>query len=139
MVDPGYPGRLSVEKFTNIFKNIINENKETVFVCEVESKVLGFVSGILLQDKYCAEVKGLYVRPSNQGAGIGGRLLGYIHEFFVLAGCKNIIVWTLLGAKNNLFYKVKGGVPCEHKLLQIGGKQYDGVGFVFSLGENTNL
>ena len=125
--------RLSVDKFTGIFKSIILEGKQTVFVYEVNGTVIGFISGILNSGEYDAEVKGLYVKPENQGIGVGRKLLDYMKKIFVSMGSETLIIWTLLGAKNNTFYKANGGIGSERKTLGIGDKQYQGIGFSYKL------
>ena len=139
IVDPAYPVRLSVEKFTGIFKSIILESKQTVFVYEVNEDVIGFISGVLNSGEYDAEVKGLYVEPGNQGIGVGKKLLDYMKEFFVSMGSKTMVIWTLLGAKNNAFYISNGGVAKNRKLLKVGDKQYEGIGFSYKLTSNKIL
>lgn len=135
LIDPAYPRGLSVDKYSGMFKDIIRLNRETVFVYETEGSVIGFISGMLSPGKYDVEVKGLYVKQVNQGTGIGSSLLRYMKDFFVSTGCKTMIIWTLLGAKNNKFYRVNGGIAKETKLLQIGDRQYSGVGFSYFLNK----
>ncbi len=60
IVDPAYPVRLSVDKFTGIFKNIILDSKQTVFVYEENGTVIGFISGILNSGKYYNGLGKLY-------------------------------------------------------------------------------
>jgi GNAT superfamily N-acetyltransferase len=97
----------------------------------------GFISGRLLKDEsateaatgtgletdaafvsegscsagYSAETVGLYIRPEFQGSGIGSRLLTEMKAFFRRRGCGRLIIWTLLGVRNNEFYLKHGGSP----------------------------
>jgi hypothetical protein len=44
-----------------------------------------------------------------------------------------MIIWTLLGAKNNDFYRKHGGIQKENKEIEIGTVKYSGIGFSFNL------
>lgn len=134
IVDPEYPRTLHPARFETIFSKMISNKIETFFVYEDESGILGFVSGKnLTEGQYDCEVVGLYVRPECQGRGIGGLLLEKMKQFFVADNCGSMIIWTLLGASNNSFYRKSGEIGKVYKELRIGEKRYPGVGFVFSL------
>jgi len=133
IIDPNYPQTLSKEKFINIFNCNIQNNLEKIFVYEINSIVLGFISGKLKSGSYDSEVIGLYVHPDYKGKGIGSKLFKKIKSYFKKNNCKNIIIWTLINAKNNQFYKKHGGVAKEEKEIAIGNRNYSGIGFFFSL------
>ena len=133
VIDPKFPGRLSVEKYTALFENTIRDGSQVVFVHEENGVVAGFASGVTPVAGYDCEVKGLYVDPSKQGRGIGGSLLKHIMGHFACEGCNSMIIWTLLGVTNNGFYKALGGLEQESKTIEIGAKNYRGVGYFFNL------
>jgi len=78
-------------------------------------------------------VVGLYIDPEFQGHGIGGLLLTEMRNQFRRLSCRSLIIRTILGVRNNEFYRKQGGSPLERKQLEIGGSYYEGVGFVFDL------
>ncbi|MGC9312293.1 MAG: GNAT family N-acetyltransferase [Sediminispirochaetaceae bacterium] len=151
VIDPSHPGTMQPGRYIDIMETNIREKREKILVWEETDNVVGFISGRLLKEEsgpeagaafvsegscgagYSAEVVGLYIRPEFQGCGIGSRLLTEMKAFFRRRGCGSLIIWTLLGARNNDFYLKHGGSPLEHKDLEIGGKLYRGVGFVFTL------
>ena len=133
IIDPDYPANLKRNKFEIIFKNNIENQVEKIFVFEISGKIAGFISGKLNSSGYDSEVIGLYIHPDYQKNKIGSELLNIIKEYFRKQRCKNMIIWTLLNAKNNQFYRKHGGTIKEKKELQFGSKKYKGIGFVFNL------
>lgn len=101
--------------------------QEAVFVYEIQDRVVGFISGMTRNAKIDSEVNGLYISPEQKGNGIGTSLLSYMKKFFISSGCERFISCTLLGARNNQFYKANGGVGLEKKKLSIGATEYQGI------------
>lgn len=133
IIDSDYPASISRDKYSGIFTGIIRDRSQTVFVFEKNKSVLGFVSGKIQDGKYDSEVIGLYILPEEQGRGIGSILLGEMIKLFKSENCNTMIIWTLLGAENNSFYRKHGGAGKEFKEIKIGREKYPGIGFVFNL------
>ena len=133
IIDPAYPINIRIEKYSNIFSEIIHKKTETVFVYEIEGTVIGFVSGITLTGKYDSEIKGLYISPKHQGNGLGTALLIHMKKYFKSKSSTRLILWTLLGASNNSFYTTNNGIGIEKKKLTIGSNEYQGIGYFFDL------
>jgi len=138
IVDSDFPPTMRTEAFTRIMEENIQQKKESIFVCTEErskNRLMGFISGQMkrAEEKYDAEVIGLYVLPEFQGRGIGRLLLERMKEYFRMQNCTNLLIWTLKGAHNNGFYTRQEGVSRESKTIDIGGKQYSAIGFVFNL------
>ena len=133
IIDPNYPKTMSKDKYVKIINNNIKNNVEKILVFEKDDAILGFVSGKLQSGKYDSEVIGLYIHPESQGKGIGSELLKEMKSYFMREKCKCMIIWTLLDAKNNQFYRKHGGVEKENKEIEIGTRKYSGIGFVFNL------
>lgn len=133
IIDPDYADHLKIDKYRDIFTQNINDEKEIILVNH-DTIVNGFVSGVATAGQYDCEIVGLYVHPEYQHKGIGTALLKTMVDHFMIKGKKNLIIWTLNGAKNNLFYKQAGGIKKEDKKLVIGGKLYSGVGFHIQIG-----
>ncbi|MEA3267407.1 MAG: GNAT family N-acetyltransferase [Candidatus Fermentibacteria bacterium] len=133
IVNADYPATMSREKYSKIFTGIIEESLQTVYVFQRNNSVSGFVSGRMKEGKYDCQIVGLYVSPEEQGNSIGSILLDKMIKHFKSNDCKKMIVWTLLGAKNNSFYRKHLGAEKEYKEITIGSETYPGVGFVFDL------
>jgi len=133
IVYAGYSATLNREKYSRIFTGMIEKSLQIVFVFERDKSVLGFVSGKTQEGKYDSQVVGLYVQPEEQGRGIGSILLDQMMKHLESENCKTAILWTLLGAQNNSFYKKHGGAEKEFKDIWIGTKTYPGIGYVFNL------
>lgn len=115
IVSPGYPATLSRDKYSKIFTGIIEKHLQTVYVFQRNKSVSGFVSGRMEEGKYDCQIVGLYVSPEEQGNGIGSVLLKKMIKHFKINDCRKMIIWTLLGAKNNSFYRKHGGAEKEFK------------------------
>lgn len=133
IVNADHPATISRDKYSIIFTDIMEKNLQTVYVFEKNRSVSGFISGKIEEGKYDCQIVGLYISPEEQGNGIGSILLEKMVNYFKSHNCKKMIIWTLLGAKNNSFYKKYGGVEKESKEITIGSETYPGVGFVFDL------
>ncbi len=133
IVNADYPTTLSRDKYSKIFTGIIEKHLQTVYVFEKSRSVSGFISGKIEEGKYDCQIVGLYVSPEEQGNGIGSLLLKRMTKHFKINNCRKMIIWTLLGAKNNSFYRKHGGAEIEFKEITIGSETYPGVGFVFDL------
>jgi GNAT superfamily N-acetyltransferase len=131
IIDSSYIKKMESEKYSGIFKDRISNKKETVLVYEKNNIIKGFVSGSMHVQNYCSELDGLYVYPKYQGCGIGTSLLRQIISIFKQNNCKNMVVWTLLGADNNEFYMRHGGTPKEYKEYEFDSKICKGVGYEF--------
>jgi ribosomal protein S18 acetylase RimI-like enzyme len=129
IIDPEYSNSLKQDKFIKIFTDNILNKKEKILVND-DNGVNGFVSGIILENsKYDCEIIGLYIKPEYQRKGIGKKLVKEIIKYFKSKNKKNLIIWTLNNAKNNNFYERIGCRKIEYKNMEIGEKEYEGVGF----------
>ena len=133
IIDPDFSENMKTENFLSIMTDNINKKLETIFVYEEESLIKGFISGKLSDSKYDCETVGLYISPDYKQQGIGSKLLNRMKGFYKNKSCKTMIIWTLSGAENNIFYEKHGGKIMEKKELDIGNKSYQGAGFVFQL------
>jgi hypothetical protein len=52
-------------------------------------------------------------------------------RYFAAGKRRRMIIWTLLGARNDAFYHKHGGSGKEYKDLEFGKKMYPGIGFEF--------
>lgn len=134
IIDQSYVDNMKAEKFIEIMESNIEQKKESIFLYRENDKAAGFISGKLLNNSpYDCEIVGLYVLPEFQNMGTGAKLLAHAMKFYSKLNCRKMIIWTLKGAKNNSFYIKNGGIIAEEKSLNIGDKEYAGIGFAFDL------
>ena len=113
--------------------NWIDDKEISTFVYEENNIIKGFVSQKKYSGKYDCEIGSIYVDPLYQNHGIGKKLLQHMKTYFRGIGYKNMIIWTIKGFQNNLFYKNQGGKIEEETEYEYGNKKYPGIGFVFEL------
>jgi len=133
IIDPDYPKNMKESTFIDIIGSNILQERETIFLYEDHAQIRGFISGKRQEGTYDCQVIGFYILPEYQGKGIGTALLSHMKHHFKAQGCKAMIIWTLLHAKNNSFYKNQGGIASENAQLEIGSRRYPGVGFSYTL------
>lgn len=139
IIDQSYVDNMKAEKFIEIMESNIEQKRESIFLYRENEKAAGFILGKLLNNSpYNCEIVGLYVLPEFQNMGTGAKLLAHAKKFYSQLNCRKMIIWTLKGAKNNSFYIKKGGIIAEEKALNIGDKEYAGIGFVFDLPSCCN-
>jgi ribosomal protein S18 acetylase RimI-like enzyme len=133
VVDPAFVATRQTNDYAGKFRSMLEGAEYRIRVAEVEGRVVGLATGALLDSEACdCETKGLYVHPDFQGRGIGCALLRDMIEHFKQRGCRNMIVWTFLGVKNNGFYRAMGGTIREEQDKEFGGKKYRMAGFAWS-------
>ena len=139
IIDQSYADNMKADRFIEIMENNIQQKKESIFIYRENEKAAGFISGkLLINSPYNCEIVGLYVLPEFQNMGTGEKLLGHAMKFYSQLNCRKMIIWTLKGAKNNSFYIKNGGIIAEEKSLNIGDKEYAGIGFVFDIPASFN-
>ena len=133
VIDEDFLKNRTPEKVKHNLNNVLNNKTEDFYVYEEDGIVKGFIAGRINMDKYDSEVTRLYVGLEYQGRNIGTELLEYMKKYYKSRDCKNIIIWTIKNLKNNTFYVKNKGKVEEEKELEIGGKKYPGIGFLFIL------
>jgi len=130
-IDNNFIEKRTVEKCINIFRNVVKT--EDIYVFEESNVIKGFASGKTTNDKYDCEILALYVGLEHQGGKIGTKLLEHMKLYYKNKTCKDMVIWTIKGLRNNGFYKKHGGKIKEEKELELGDRKYPGIGFVFKL------
>ena len=81
------------------------EGKDGIFVAEVEDRIVGVVQVL------DGELRGLYVEPAAQGAGLGTSLYDFARERLRAAGYAEAVLWVFEGNGHARgFYERRGWV-----------------------------
>lgn len=84
-----------------------NDRRITLVACENEAPI-GFAEagmGLEGSEGYDCLLQGLYILPRLQGRGIGKKLIRDLLSFLVPQKLRNLILWTVKGAKSCGFYE----------------------------------
>jgi GNAT superfamily N-acetyltransferase len=105
-----------------------------VHVAQVGGRIVGFAGGGRARPGappgYTGEVYALYVHPSQQGQGIGRRLLKAAAEGLVERGLVPVVIWTLFNnPQSRGFYASRGGVVIGEKREPFDGYELHEVGY----------
>ncbi|MDD5599820.1 MAG: GNAT family N-acetyltransferase [Victivallaceae bacterium] len=127
-----YLNGISYEKRFNMWKKIFSAQsndlyeKLLIFVAADESgKIIGFVSGGVLkhpQDRYKAELGGIYLLRKYQRFGIGSRLIAFFTEALLNLDIPSLRLGVLAENDSRLFYEKLGGQIIREQKVLIGGK-----------------
>jgi peptidyl-dipeptidase Dcp len=73
------------------YKNF-NTKKERIWICEHNSKIIGFL--LLMNRGDAAQLRYSFIRPEYRGIGLGSKLLELYMEYFNKCGYKKSYLWT---------------------------------------------
>ncbi|HEY1984330.1 MAG TPA: GNAT family N-acetyltransferase [Terracidiphilus sp.] len=96
----------------------------SVFVAEIESKIVGFAGGGPLREPhaaYDAELYTIYLLEEAQRRGIGKDLLSAVAEALVRKDHTSMLVWVLEQNPAVRFYEKTGALRLISKQIEIGG------------------
>ena len=133
LVAPNASESLSVEVFVSKLKENMSCEAESIIVCEINDKIVGYASGSTTTKDFDSEIVALYVSPKAQQSGVGSTLFSEMKSFFKSQHKSNMIVWTLLDAPNNQFYAMHNPEHTVNRNIKLSGRNYPGIGFVYSL------
>jgi ribosomal protein S18 acetylase RimI-like enzyme len=88
-------------------------NKDCVWVCEHDSKIIGFLL-LMHRPANAAQLRYFIILPEYRGIGLGKKLMDLFMEFFYSKGYRSAFLWTTTGlpAASHL-YRSKGFVLTE--------------------------
>ena len=118
-----------------------NDYKENGFIiAELNNKAVGFCrytdSNIFTRDisDIDCELLALYVKPSLKYNGIGTKLFQFVINDFKSKNKTNMILWCLKDNEpSKKFYIKMGGEIIKERTIEIGGKEYLEVGFLYNI------
>ena len=96
----------------------------SIFVAEVEGKIVGFAGGGPIREPlaaYDAELYTIYLLKEVQGRGIGKALLSAVAEALVGRDHTSMLVWVLEQNPGVRFYVKMGAQRLMSKQIEIGG------------------
>ena len=96
----------------------------SVFVSEVEGRIVGFAGGGPIREPlatYDAELYTIYLLQEVQGRGIGKDLLSAVAEALVAKDHTSMVVWVLEQNPAVRFYEKTGAEHLTSKQVEIGG------------------
>lgn len=121
---------------------IKNYSSETVFVAEKDSEILAFCrfydydKPIYNDKEIDCEIREIYVRPGIKRMGIGSKLFGHTLNYFKQKGKKKLYLGCF---KENYsarkFYEKMGGISAAEEDVEVGGKYYPAVSYIYNLNE----
>ncbi|MGM9618373.1 MAG: GNAT family N-acetyltransferase [Oscillospiraceae bacterium] len=140
IIDDEFLNAMSISKQID---NIHNYSLDTMFVAENDNEILGFCriydySEPVYDDKEIdCEIREIYVKPNLKRMGIGSELFHFTKDYFSQNGKRKLYLGCL---KNNYsarkFYEKMGGISTSGKEIEIGGKLYQIVGFIYHLNNS---
>lgn len=132
IVSSKYLNELDLDKQTERYIASFDEYKDLVLVAVKEDEVLGYSCFKYENEKYDAELVSLYIKPGFTNQGIGTRLFKETTKLLYENNRLNMIVWCFKDNKNaRKFYEDLGGVVVEEKVVTIGNKTYEEVGYYY--------
>lgn len=126
---------LSIEQRSRFWRERIENPAPSgcLFVATTPQEgVVGFASGgpERTQDpKYTGEVYAIYILPSHQGIGLGGRLFRAAAQALADSQLHSLLVWVLEANPCRRFYEFLGGQQVRRRVIEVGGAQLAEVGY----------
>lgn len=130
----------SMNKEEKIEKRKKDYNKNGFIVAELKNEIVGFCRYIDNNtyskelDYIDCEILALYVKPNLKYSGIGTKMFEYVKNEFKSKNKHSMILWCLKeNEPSKKFYKKMGGKIIEEKEIELKGKKYGEVGFLYSI------
>ncbi|OEF98136.1 bifunctional helix-turn-helix transcriptional regulator/GNAT family N-acetyltransferase [Desulfuribacillus alkaliarsenatis] len=83
-----------VEKYIRQFQQTHNKEKEAVWIAETNSKVVGAIAAVMVDDS-TVQLRWFLLEPEVRGRGLGQRLMNVAIEFCRDKGYEHAFLWTL--------------------------------------------
>jgi ribosomal protein S18 acetylase RimI-like enzyme len=116
-------------------QDILSKKDQAIhLVAEKDGKIIGFCDASFIREYEGAkgEVYAIYLLKEYQGSGIGKKLFQQAVEFLF---ANNLAPFVVLVLKDNLpsrkFYEKNGGVEIDMETIEIDGKTYEEVRYIF--------
>jgi L-amino acid N-acyltransferase YncA len=123
LVPEGYLASLNAAERVPLWREWLSSDI-SVFVAEIEGKIVGFASGGPIREAlgaYDAELYTIYLLEREQGRGIGKDLLSAVAKALVGKDYTSMLVWVLEQNPAVRFYEKAGAQHLMSKQIEIGG------------------
>ena len=137
IVDYKYLASMSVDKQIEVIKNY---SLDTIFVAENDGEVIAFCrfyeyDNPVYEDKEIdCEIREIYVKPDIKRQGIGSKLFIHTMNYFRHKGKKKLYLGVFKENHNaRSFYEKMGGNVQGEEDMEVGGKIYPTVSYIFNL------
>jgi ribosomal protein S18 acetylase RimI-like enzyme len=127
---------LSITEHERLWQSRLREdrsgNTRSFVAVNDDGEIVGFVRGgppHLDDSEYTSEIYTLYLLQSQQGQGLGRRLLSAIAGRLRQDGHTNLFLWTHVRNPARAFYEKLGGVAVRTTQRTLKGIVYDDVGY----------
>lgn len=119
---------MTYEEQRKKWQEILEQGKEEIYVYTADQQIVGFASGFF-EGTDSAEIATLYFAERECGKGYGTELLEYmIYEF---GKGRQVRLWCVKENPNRAFYEKRGRKTGLEKTVKIGGKEIQGIQYVF--------
>lgn len=129
-------------RIESVRNNIRKNEKDKLYYHAVATKdndLVGIITygkansyNSILNNNYC-EVYAIYILEEYQKLGIGAKLIDFAKRDLKEDGYNKLVIWSLYDNPSLEFYWKIGGEIFEEKNIEIYGKTYRGIGFVFDI------
>jgi len=113
--------------------NLSNPGNAFTFVAETDAgEIVAFAGGMPERENdsvYKGELGGIYILKAYQRQGLGRRLVETIVARLRHDGFNNMLIWVLAENPATNFYAALGGKPVRTKMVVIGGKELQEIGY----------
>ncbi|WP_434798189.1 GNAT family N-acetyltransferase [Terrisporobacter vanillatitrophus] len=82
-----------VEKYVKLFDQSHNENKENIWIAEIDSKPVGVIA-IVEDESKSAQVRWFLIEPDMRGKGLGHKLVKTALDFCKEKNYTHVFLWT---------------------------------------------
>lgn len=138
IIDDVVLNSMNKDNQTESFKG--NYQKHGFAVAELKNEIVGFCryadSNEFTPDmqNIDCEITALYVKPSLKYNGIGTKLFQFVTDEFKCKNKTKMLLWCLKDNEpSKKFYTKLGGKIIKERVIELGGKNYFEVGFVYNI------
>ncbi len=135
IVPKRYLEAMSAEQYAKKWGRIIEYPASIVLVAEIDSQVIGYISGGMERSgklPYEGELYAIYLLKEHQRKGIGKKLVKKWLGEMRKEKFQNMMVWVIDENPSKRFYEAMGGKTFIQEKLLISGKELKELGYGWS-------
>ena len=137
IIDNNYLNNISLND--QISKYTSSYSLENIFVAELNNEIVGFCRVYDYEEaqydgEIDCEIREIYVRSDIKRMGIGSKLFIHVLKYFKDKNKSKLYLGVFEeNYKSRNFYEKMGGIFFKKDFLEIGGKQYPTVSYIYEL------